>query len=75
MKSLPTVEEMALMSPMCSMIVARAIGTIAMIALQICAPFEKSTPRIVCALWTGKPIQSALATAAKSTLPRQHAST
>ena len=63
------------MSPMCSMIVASAIGTIAMIALAICVPFEKSTPRIVCARWTGRPIQAALFTAEKSTCLRQQATT
>ena len=75
MKSLPTVEEIALMSPMCSMIVASAIGTIAMIALQIWPPFEKSTPRTVISRRTGKPIQSSPAILEKSTSPRQQART
>ena len=66
------VPPMAEMSPTCSIIVAKAIGTIMMIeeirkpALKLSAPKRLNT---VFSRRTGRPIQAASLTALKSTLP------
>ena len=72
MKFFPTVEEIADMSPICSIIVAKEIGRIVITDVS-------SRPRSACPLarrpntvsfqMTGEPIHAAFATGAKSTLP------
>ena len=76
MKFSPTVEEMAQMSPMCSIMVANAMGMIAMIAvtsrLTSQLPMREKT---VFSNLTGRPIHAALATPEKSTWPSSAAKT
>ena len=69
-KSLPTVDEMAHISPICSMIVATAIGTMAMMVEMRNEVSRLSiTAKTVCSRLNGKPIQAASSSAAKSTSP------
>ena len=69
-KSFPTVEEMAHISPMCSMMVAMAIGMMAMMVetRNVVSTLSK-TASAVCSLLKGSPIQAASSSAAKSTSP------
>ena len=70
MKFSPTVEEMAQMSPMCSIIVANAMGMMAMTAVT--SRFMSQLPireKTVFSIFTGRPIHAALATPEKSTRP------
>ena len=63
---------MAEMSPTCSIIVAKAIGTIMTIE-EIRSPLltlpEEKRPNTVFSMATGRPIQAASLTPEKSTLP------
>ena len=69
-KSLPTVELMASMSPMCSMMVAKAIGMIARMVESISVVLPSSnTARIVRSLLIGKPTHAASPRGVKSTSP------
>ena len=71
---MPTVEEMAHMSPMCSIIVAREIGRMAMMAETTRPQFGSwNTWKAVFCHWNGTPIQAASFTALKSQRPKQAA--
>ena len=76
MKFSPTVEEIAQMSPMCSIIVAKAMGMMAMIAvtsrLVSQLPMREKT---VFSTLTVSPIHGAAATPEKSTWPSSAANT
>ena len=66
------VPPMAEMSPTCSIIVAKAIGTIMMIeetSRPVSTLPEPRRPNTVFCIWTGRPIQAASLTPLKSTLP------
>ena len=69
-KSLPTVELMASMSPICSMMVAKAIGMMARMeeSISVLLPSSK-TARTVRSLLMGKPTHAASLTGVKSTSP------
>lgn len=74
---LPIVDEIAEISPICSTIVARAIGTIVIIDVVI-KPQSVSPVKTLNTVWSyvnGRPIQSAFATEVKSTKPKQTATT
>ena len=66
MKFLSVVALMAEISPMCSIIVASEMGTMAIIELMIRLCWVQSMAKIVLLLCTGRPIQAASATAEKS---------
>ena len=65
------VPPMALMSPMCSIMVLRAMGRMEMMAVRIRPPSAPPPNRenTVRSPWTGRPNQGAEATPLKSTLP------
>ena len=66
------VPPMAEMSPTCSIIVAKAIGTIMMIeetSRPVLTLPEEKRPKTVFCMATGRPIQAASLTPEKSTLP------
>ena len=66
----PTVEEIAQISPMCSIMVANAMGMMAMMAVT--SRFASQLPmreKTVFSIFTGRPIHAALATPEKSTRP------
>ena len=72
MKFLPTVEEIAEMSPICSIIVAKAIGT--MVITEVISREESRLPSVksentVRPYSIGRPNQAASATGAKSMKP------
>ena len=69
-KSLPTVEEMAHISPICSMMVAMAIGMIAIIVeIRNVVSRLSNTASAVCSLLNGSPIHAASLSDEKSTSP------
>ena len=69
-KSFPTVEEMAHISPICSMMVAMAMGMMAMIVemRKVVSRLSK-TANAVCSLLNGNPIHAASLKDEKSTSP------
>ena len=67
MKFWPTVAEMAAMSPMCSIMAARAMGMMVRMAPRSNLAMAEA--------WMGKPKRSAAAMGAKSTSPRTSART
>ena len=77
MKFFSTVEEMAHMSPMCSMMVARAMGIIMAMAEASRLPFTPSVAKenTVSFSWKGRPTQAASFTGVKSTRPHTAATT
>ena len=75
-KSLPTVELMASISPICSIIVAKAIGIMARMVDSISDVLPCSnTAHIVRSFSIGKPTHAASPSGAKSTSPMQAAMT
>ena len=71
---MPVVEEIAHMSPICSIMVAREMGTIAMIALSTRPQLGlANTWKAVFSHWKGRPTQAASFTAEKSQIPKQAA--
>ena len=74
MKFLSVVEEIAEISPMCSTIVASAIGMMAMMDVAIWdVSGERNTSNTVSFILKGSPIQAACLTGSKSTIFRQQA--
>ena len=68
MKFLPTVEEIADISPMCSIIVASAIGATVMMQVASSAPSQlPKSENVVSFHWKGRPSQAASCTGVKST--------
>ncbi len=66
---------MAEISPICSTMVARAMGT--MVTTEVISRDTSPSPsaqKAVCSQWTGKPNHAASFTAVKSTLPKHTAS-
>ena len=72
----PTVDDMAHMSPICSTIVARAMGMMVMMA-ETRSPQSglAKTAKAVSFMWNGTPIHAASRTAVKSTCPHRAATT
>ena len=74
MKFLFVVEEIAEISPICSTIVASAIGMIVMTAFaSVDQSGSLKTSNAVFSILKGRPIQAASRTESKLTMPRKHA--
>ena len=72
----PTVEEMAHMSPMCSTMVASAMGIMMAMEETSMPPSQPlNRENTVSFHWKGMPIQAASFTAVKSTRPKMAATT